>query len=178
MKKVGIIGFSSDPRVVSAEELENLRERCEKLGEELAKKGYIIFNGGRDGIMEMVSKGVEKAGGTSIGILPFDEKKVEANPFISIPVYTGLDYQMRSLLMMKNVDVVISIGGAVGTAIEIFAAYANGIPIILFTGTGGWTDKMANCMGDDMYIDGRKLAPILKASSIEEILDILEELSR
>ena len=174
--RVGIIGFSSDPRVVSRDELENLRERCEKLGEELAKKGYVIFNGGRDGIMEMVSRGVERAGGTSVGILPFDEESVKANPHISVPIYTGLDYQMRSLLMMKNVDVVISIGGAVGTAIEIFSAYANGVPIILFTGTGGWTDKMAECLGEDRYIDGRKLAPIFKANDVDEILKILEEL--
>ncbi|ABR30329.1 hypothetical protein SU69_02385 [Thermosipho melanesiensis] len=165
MKKVAIIGYSGK---IS----KNLESICISLGEALADK-YIVLTGGRDGVMEVVAKGVKKANGICIGILPFDEK---GNPHNSLDIVTGLDFQMRSFILLKNANAVISIGGEIGTAIEILGAYAYAKPTILFKGTGGWTDKIQNVLIDGKYLDNRKIMELRFADNIEKILKLLEEL--
>jgi len=171
---VGVIGYAGDLMKNS----ENLELICEELGKKLALKGWTIFNGGRDGIMESVSKAAIKEGGNVVGILPWDSKIEGANDYLTVPIYTGLDFQMRSFIMIKNLDVVVSIGGAVGTAIEIFGSYANRIPVILLEGTGGWTDKLASILKNRDYIDERMLAPIFKAKNVDEVVKIIENIAK
>ncbi len=48
--------------------------------------------------------------------------------------------------MLKNVDAVVSLGGEIGTAIEILGAYSYKKPIILFRNTGGWTDNITKIL--------------------------------
>lgn len=165
MKKVAVIGSSGKID-------KNLEKLCVKLGEELSKN-YIVITGGRDGVMEAVSKGVKNNLGTSVGILPYDEK---GNKFNTIEFSTGLDFSTRSFIILRNVDAVISIAGECGTAIEIFGAYAYKKPLILFKGTGGWTDRIQNVLIDGKYLDNRKHSEIYIADSIDKILKILEKI--
>lgn len=169
---VGVIGYAGD--MVRGNE--DLRLICEELGRKLASEGWTIFNGGRDGVMEFVSKAAIEKGGNVIGILPWDSKVEGANSYLTVSIYTGLDFQMRSFVMIKNLDVVVSIGGAVGTAIEIFGSYANRIPIILLEGTGGWTDKLANILEDEDFIDERKLVPVYKVKSVDEVIETIKKI--
>jgi len=60
MHQVSVIGGS----VVD----ESICSIARRLGNLLASKGYIIFNGGLGGVMECVSQGVQEAGGIVIGI--------------------------------------------------------------------------------------------------------------
>ena len=53
---------------------------AEKLGFLIGKNGFILVCGGKGGIMQAASKGCKKAGGTTIGILPYS--KEEANQYI------------------------------------------------------------------------------------------------
>jgi len=110
--KVGVIGYSGN---IESEPVKSLRDVCLELGERLGEK-YVVFTGGRDGIMELVSKGVRNVGGTCIGILPWEGN--DANEYNSLVISTGLDFQMRSFVLVKSVDVVIAIGGEIGTAVE------------------------------------------------------------
>ncbi|ONN27604.1 hypothetical protein XJ44_03010 [Thermosipho affectus] len=165
MKKVAVIGYSGEID-------QKLEKICFLLGKALSKK-YIVLTGGRDGVMEAVSKGVKSENGTCIGILPFEEK---GNAYNFLDITTGLDFQMRSFILLKNADAVISVGGEIGTAIEILGAYAYGKPLILFNETGGWTDSIQKVLIEGKYLDNRKIVEIKIASSIEEILKILEDL--
>ncbi len=170
--KVGVIGYSGPVNESPVKELEGI---CVKLGEELGKK-YVVFTGGRDGVMELVCKGVKNVNGFSVGVLPWEGS--DANEYNSLVISTGLDFQMRSFMLVKSVDVVVSIGGEIGTAVEILATYANKKPVILLRGTGGWTDRISNVLINDKYLDNRKMAPVYQAWSVEEVLDIIEKIQK
>ncbi|MBO8160744.1 MAG: TIGR00725 family protein [Thermosipho sp. (in: Bacteria)] len=163
MKRIAVIGNSGNIN-------ENLKILCNELGKKLGER-FIVLSGGRDGVMEEIAKGVRQVNGQIIGILPFEEK---GNKFNTLEIKTGLDFQMRSFVLIKSVDAVISIGGEIGTAIEILSAYANKKPIILFNGTGGWTDRIQKVLIEGKYLDNRKLSEVYIANSINEVLEILE----
>ncbi|MGB9614134.1 MAG: TIGR00725 family protein [Fervidobacterium sp.] len=166
--KVGVIGYSGK---IDEDPILGLIDICLNLGRELGKR-YVVFTGGRDGIMELVAKGVSEVGGFSVGVLPWDGS--DSNEYNSLVISTGLDFQMRSFILVKSVDAVISIGGEIGTAVEILASYANKKPVILLRGTGGWTDRISNVLIDGMYLDNRRLAPVYQVWSVEEVLRLLD----
>ena len=91
-----------------------------KVGELLAKSGAIVVCGGLGGVMEAVSAGAKKAGGTVVGILPSD-KRSDANRFVDIAIPTGLGIA-RNLLVVRAGDAVIAIDGEWGTLSEIALA--------------------------------------------------------
>jgi len=110
-----------------------------------------------------------------VGVLPYSPSSVEANMYVDIPIYTGLDFQMRSFIMLYSSEVVVSIGGEIGTAIEILGAYAQRKKLIFIKGTGGWTDRFAQVLIDGKYLDNRKLTPVHMAESVEEVIKIIKE---
>lgn len=83
--------------------------------------------------MEAVSRGVKEGGGTTIGLLPSEDKN-DANPFIDIPLATGLGYT-RNTLVVGCADVVVALPGSYGTLSEIAFALNAGKPVI---GLGSW----------------------------------------
>lgn len=167
---VGVIGYSGDP---DKEPINSLKEIIFKVGELIAKNNWVLFSGGRNGVMELVSKANKKFNGKNIGILPWE---VNGNEYLDISIKTGLDFSMRSYILVKTVDVVISIGGEIGTAIEILGAYANKKPVILIKGTGGWTDRIQNVLIEEKYLDNRKLAKIYIVNDIKELETLLKKL--
>ncbi len=170
MLKVGVIGYSGD---IEKSPVSSLVEICETLGAEIARRGHVLVTGGRDGIMEAVSKGASEQGGFVIGILP---KGDPGNRYLDVGFDTGMDYGMRSVMIMYNVDVVVSIGGNVGTGLELFSAYANSKPVILLRGTGGWTDRITKVLIDGKYLDTRELVEIKSAWGVDEAMDMIKEL--
>jgi len=78
--------------------------------------------------MEQAAKGAKDAGGTTVGILPGKDKN-DANPYIDIPVATGLGYT-RNTLVAGCADVVIALPGQEGTLSEIGFALSEKKPVI------------------------------------------------
>jgi len=103
-------------------------ELAEAVGCELARQGAILVCGGLGGVMEAASKGASLEGGVTIGILPGDNRQ-GANPYVQIPIVTGLGYA-RNLAVVKSAQAVIAIGGSYGTLSEISHALQSGIPVI------------------------------------------------
>jgi len=101
---------------------------AEAVGGELARRGAILVCGGLGGVMEAASKGASAEGGMSIGILPGDNRHL-ANPYIQIPIVTGIGYA-RNVAVVKSAQAVIAIGGNYGTLSEIGHALQSGIPVI------------------------------------------------
>lgn len=120
MKIVGVIGAGR------AEE--ELLKIAEKVGSLLAKKGLILINGGLGGVMEASAKGAFHEGGITIGLLPTG-KKEDANPYIKIPIPTGMG-EMRNALIVRASDILIAIGGEYGTLSEIALALKTGKKVI------------------------------------------------
>ena len=101
---------------------------AEEVGRELARQGAILICGGRGGVMEAACRGASAEGGITIGILPGDSRH-EANPYIQIPIVTGIG-RARNVIVVKSAQAVIAIGGHYGTLSEISHALENGIPVI------------------------------------------------
>ena len=86
-----------------------LKEEAEEVGKLVAQQGGILVCGGLHGIMEAASKGAKSAGGLTIGILPHDDRG-EANPYIDVPIATGLGIG-RNVIIARTADALIAIGG-------------------------------------------------------------------
>jgi len=78
--------------------------------------------------MEAASKGAKETGGMTVGILPGFSKD-EANPYVMIPVITGLSHA-RNIIIVRSADAVIAISGEYGTLSEIAIALKLGKPVI------------------------------------------------
>jgi len=107
-----------------------------KLGKLLAKVGVILVNGGLSGVMEATSKGMREAGGVTVGILPGEDKKA-ANPYVDIPIATGLGYT-RNTIVAGCADIIIALPGEYGTLSEIAFALNMKKPVV---GIGSWDIK-------------------------------------
>ena len=88
-----------------------------EIGKRMAKKNWLVFCGGGEGVMEAIAKGVSLGGGTCIGILKDKDFKT-GNEYLSIPISTGLDIT-RNALISYNCDLGVAISGAYGTLSEI-----------------------------------------------------------
>ncbi len=101
---------------------------AEEVGRKLARQGATLVCGGLGGIMEAACKGASSEGGVTIGILPGDNYQA-ANPYVQIPIVTGIGYA-RNIAVVKSAQAVIAIGGSYGTLSEISHALQSGIPVI------------------------------------------------
>ncbi len=120
MKTAGVIGAGKAER--------ELLKMAEEVGKLLAKEGVIIITGGLGGVMEAASRGAFLEGGITVGILP-TVRKDDANPYVKIPIPTGMD-EMRNALVVRASDVLIAIGGEYGTLSEIALALKTGKKVI------------------------------------------------
>jgi len=102
-----------------------------RVGRQLAQRGYVVLTGGLGGIMTAASKGAREAGGITVGILPGTRESSRANPYVTIPIYTGMG-EARNTINVKSCSAAIAIGGEYGTLSEIALALKGGCPIILF----------------------------------------------
>ena len=103
-------------------------ELAEAVGRELARRGVILVCGGLGGVMKAACKGASSEGGITIGILPGDNRR-QANPYVQIPIVTGVGYA-RNAIVVKSAQAVIAVGGSYGTLSEIGHALQNDIPVI------------------------------------------------
>ena len=101
---------------------------AEEVGRELGKRGVTVVTGGLAGVMEAASRGAKEAGGTTIGIIPGSDP-AEANPYVDIPICTGIGYA-RNVIVVRSGRAVIAIAGAFGTLSEIAHALGDNIPVI------------------------------------------------
>jgi uncharacterized protein (TIGR00725 family) len=139
---------------------------AEEVGRALAEAGCVLVCGGLGGVMNAAARGCEAAGGTSIGILPGDEREV-ASRHLTVAVATGFG-EARNAIVARSADVVVAVGGEFGTLSEIALALKMGKPVI---GIGTWE------LGrDDLDRD-----PILRvgdaAAAVDELRRLLPQLS-
>ncbi len=121
MKK--IIGVIGGRRTEKA-----LLKQAEEVGSLIAKRGAILICGGLTGVMEAVSRGAKNEGGLTVGILPHNDTR-EANPYIDVPIATGLGIA-RNFIIVRASDVLIAIGGEYGTLSEIAYALQMGKSVV------------------------------------------------
>ena len=145
---IAVIGDSSCP-------LEEAKV-AEIVGELLAQRGATVICGGLGGVMEAVCRGAKSKGGLTIGVLPGENPSM-ANPWVSIPIVTGIGYA-RNMAVVKSAQAVIAIGGNYGTLSEIAYALKSNIPVI---GLNTWL----------LSRNGQEDAPIIRVNSAREAVD-------
>ena len=101
---------------------------AEDVGREIARQGAALVCGGLGGVMEAACRGADSEGGLTVGILP-GENRLDANPYVKIPIATGIGYA-RNAAVAKSAQAVIAIDGSYGTLTEIAYALQSGIPVI------------------------------------------------
>ncbi len=94
--------------------------------------------------MEAASKGAKSENGITVGILP-ESYESAANPFIDIPLTTGIGYA-RNFINIISGNSIISLAGSSGTLSEIGYAIALEKRLVLMKGTGGVTEMIINHM--------------------------------
>lgn len=117
--RVAVIGAGD----ASAEEYQTARA----LGAALASLGAVVICGGYGGVMEGAARGATEAGGLTVGILKGRDPG-EANPWIALPLPTGLG-EARNALVVGSAEAVVAVGGGWGTLSEIALARKAGLPV-------------------------------------------------
>ena len=131
---------------------------AEEVGRQLAKQGAILVCGGLGGVMEATCKGATAEGGITIGILPGDNRQA-ANPYVQIPIVTGIGYA-RNVAVVKSAQAVIAIGGNYGTLTEIGHALQSDLPVI---GLDTWAISRNGEQDDSIIPAGSPAEAVKKA---------------
>jgi uncharacterized protein (TIGR00725 family) len=146
---IAVIGGRKAPKAL-------LRE-AEAVGRLIAESGGVLVTGGLGGVMEAASRGAKGAGGLTVGILPHEHAK-NANPYVDIPVATGLGIG-RNVIIAHTAEALVALGGEYGTLSEIAFALQMGKPV---AGIGTWAIKGVTEAGD-------------ASDAVGKILSILED---
>lgn len=104
---------------------------AERLGELLARQGWIVLTGGRPhGVMEAAGRGAKRvAGSLTIGILPTAEEVPSS--YVDVAIRTDLGHGRNNVNVLSS-DVVFACGvEGPGTASEVSLAIKNGRPVVL-----------------------------------------------
>jgi len=152
---IGVIGSSADsasPAALAA---------AEAVGLALARHGASLVTGGRSGVMEAASRGARLGGGHPIGILPSADRR-DANPYVAVAIATGLG-AARGLTLVRSCDAIILVGGGAGSLVELGYAYLEARRIIVLRHSGGLADRLEPFLLDGLYLDERRLVPLLFA---------------
>ena len=127
-RKPYIIGVMGSHRDQSPAVMADAR----RLGEALARRGYVLLTGGGPGVMRAACEGANKAGGLVIGVLPNDKQhplEKYPNEFVDIPIFTGM-YDARNVINAKTPHVLVALSGGAGTLSEVAIAIRSGTPVI------------------------------------------------
>jgi len=102
---------------------------AEEVGRLLAERGCTVVTGGLGEVMAAAARGANSAGGTTIGILP-GEQRHEGNEWLDHEVVTGIGHA-RNVAVAASGDAVIAIGGSWGTLAEVAFAMRLGRPVVI-----------------------------------------------
>ncbi|QNP72196.1 LOG family protein [Streptomyces roseirectus] len=96
---------------------------AEEVGVALARAGFVLLHGGYNGLMEAVARGAAAEGGTVTAVTLADKHAEwgEFNPYITDEVHLP-DLGTRLNHYLDAADLVIAMGGGVGTLHELTAA--------------------------------------------------------
>lgn len=138
--------------------VDELERAAAEVGRLLGEADCVVVTGGGTGVMAAASRGAAEAGGTTLGILPGDDR-AGANPHLTVSVPTGLG-EMRNPLVVRAADAVVSVGGSWGTLSEVALACRTGVPCVALR---GW----------DLPAEGGPVVADSPTAAVAAVLDLL-----
>ena len=162
--------FKATISVIGASEISfEIEQKAIELGRLLAKNGYAISCGGLTGVMEAVCKGAKQEGGLTIGITPFESKRM-ANKYVDIEIPVPFS-QARNIIVILSGDACVAVSGKAGTLSEICFAWIYNKPLLALIDVGGWSSKIAG-----QQIDDRRKDKVIGIDNPQGIIDKLNDL--
>ncbi len=107
-------------------------DAAQEIGRLLAERGCTVVTGGLGEVMAAAQRGAKEAGGTTLAILPGEEREA-ANRWADHVVVTGIGHA-RNLAVAASGEAVIAVGGSWGTLAEIAFARRLGRPVVALEG--------------------------------------------
>ena len=155
--KVGVMGSASgrllaDPVIL---------DRVQTLGRTIAQAGCVLVNGACPGLPDVAAAAAHAAGGLTLGVSPaFSQAEhvhIYTSPIVhyDLILYTGLGLMERDIINIRSSDVVVFVGGGMGTLNELTVAYEERKVIGALTGLGGVSDKVDEVLS----LSGRRWRP-------------------
>lgn len=164
--QIGVMGSAAD--LIYTKDVERIAER---LGELIAESGAVLVFGAEkdsDSLSTAACRGAKKRNGIAVGVTYGKHKNIWEKNMADFVVASGLERGGgRELVLVLSCDAIIAVSGGSGTLTELAIAYQADIPMIAMTGTGGWSEKLA-----DTYIDGRERRKTIGAKTPEEAVRI------
>jgi uncharacterized protein (TIGR00725 family) len=140
--KVGVMGSAEAVGATA------LREKAIALGRAIASRDVILLTGATTGLVYETGKAARDAGAFHIGISPAGDEREHVERY-QLPldacdaiIYTGFGLKGRNVVLVRSCDVVLFIGGSIGSLNEFTIAYDEGKVIGSLTGTGGVADRV------------------------------------
>jgi uncharacterized protein (TIGR00725 family) len=138
-------------------------------GARMATLGLTVVSGCGSPATRHAAETALAAGGQVVSIVPDDDLAKPDHPCtVLVPCGMGA---ARNLLMALTGDAALVIGGRAGTKSEVNLAWMHGRPLLPLTGTGGWSDGLADDPPDD-----RASASILPWDSVDALVGRFGEL--
>ena len=144
--KLGVMG-SAAPESSRLETGSSLVEKAERLARAIAAKDVVLFTGATTGIVYVVGKTAHEAGSFHVGISPASNEAEHVEMY-KLPldacdtiVYTGFGLKGRNVVLVRSVDIVLFVAGAMGSLNEFTIAHDERKIIGCLTGTGGVADE-------------------------------------
>jgi len=140
--KVGVMGSAGDAGTPA------LREKAIALGQAIANREVILLTGATTGVVYGTGKAASDAGAFHLGISPAGDEREHVKRY-RLPldacqaiVYTGFGLKGRNVVLVRSCDIVLFIGGSIGSLNEFTIAYDEGKVIGCLIGTGGVADSI------------------------------------
>jgi uncharacterized protein (TIGR00725 family) len=160
--QIGVIGYNQNSLPLPLKILDIAYD----VGRGIAKKSAVLICGGLGGVMEYACKGAKDNGGLTVGIVPQDDYS-KANEFCDIVICTGMGYS-RDFVVSYSSDAIISVGGGVGTLIELCVGYMAKKIMVSIEDSGGISDIYGG-----KFLDERKRVIIEKCNSPNHAVDFI-----
>lgn len=155
--KIGVMGSASGSLLAKP----GIREGVIDLGRAIAEAGCVLVNGACPGLPDLAAQGASEVGGFVLGISPaFSEAEhvhIYTSPIAHYDVilFTGLGLMERDIVNIRSSDIVLFVGGGMGTLNELTVAYEERKVIGALTGLGGISDRVR----DVLELSGRTWRP-------------------
>jgi len=140
--KMGVMGSAEAVTATT------LREKAMALGRAIASRDVILLTGATTGAVYEIGKAASEAVALHIGISPAGDEREHVERYelpldaCSAIIYTGFGLKGRNVVLVRSCDVVLFIGGSIGSLNEFTIAYDEGKVIGCLTGTGGVADEI------------------------------------
>jgi len=180
LKEIKRIAFFGDSEVKPGNEVYEEAYRGARL---VARKGYVVVNGGGPGVMEAATSGAESVGGETLIITfnPTDAPGFEGldsnNKADNVIEYDNYPDRLKGLL--ENADVYLIFKGGTGTLSELGMVwvlakiyYGKHKPFIL---VGDFWKPIMEAVQEKLLLDDIEMGLFKIVDTVDEALSIIEE---